>query len=78
MVGMDRSKLAVLCSSSARLAAKGVCTERLLQKIMGLWVFACQFRRPLLSVFEAAYNVGHPEGKPEDRRTLSYASKFVR
>ena len=66
MVGMDRSKLAALCVVSARLAAKGVCTERLLQKIMGLWAFACQFRRPLFALFEAAYTVGHPEGKPNE------------
>ena len=66
IVGMDRTKLALLCIESARLAAAGVCTERLLQKVMGLWAFACQFRRPMFSLFQAAYKVGHPEGKPND------------
>ena len=66
MVGMDRCKLATLCTVSACLASLGICAERLLQKIMGLWAFACQFRRPLFALFESAYRIGHPAGKPNE------------
>ena len=64
LVGMDRTKLVMLSFLTALLAQKGVVSERLLQKVLGLWAFALQFRRPLFSLLHAAYHVGHPEGCP--------------
>ena len=61
---MDRTKLVMLSFLTALLAQKGVVSERLLQKVLGLWAFALQFRRPLFSLLQAAYHVGHPEGCP--------------
>ena len=49
---------------TARLAAIGYASERLLQKVSGLWAFACQFRRPLFSVFDTLYSPSHPSGDP--------------
>ena len=42
-VGMDRSKLVSLCAHT------GGGTERLQHKILALWAFAFQFRRPLFA-----------------------------
>ena len=65
-VAMDRSKLLALCVESARLASLGVCSERLLQKVLGLWAFGMQFRRPLFALFQEVYQVGHPQGLPDE------------
>ena len=64
LVGMDGTKLAMLSFLTALLAQKGVVSERLLQKVLGLWASALQFKRPLFSLLQAAYHVGHPEGCP--------------
>ena len=63
-VSMDRTRLVSLCVCTARVAAHGVITERVLQKLLGLWAFAFQFRRPLFAIFEVAYHVSHPSGNP--------------
>ena len=47
LVSMDPTKLVSLCKVTAQLAHVGVASERLLSKVMGLWAFAFQFRRPL-------------------------------
>ena len=62
LVSMDCTRLAALCLLTAQVASVGACSERLLHKILGLWAFAFQFRRPLFSLFDKAYKVGHPEG----------------
>ena len=43
-VAMDRTKLVALCAVTARIAASRLCSERLLQKLLGLWAFVFQFR----------------------------------
>ena len=65
LLSIDSTKLAALSWTSARLARSGVCTEVLLQKVLGLWAFAFQFRRPLFSLFASAYRTGHPDGLRE-------------
>ena len=57
---MDRTKLCMVMFLTARVAAAGQATSRLLQKLLGLWAFAFQFRRPLFSVLEEVYKIGHP------------------
>ena len=64
VIAMDSTKLMALVWQTARLAAIGYASERLLQKVSGLWAFACQFRRPLFSVFDALYSTSHPSGDP--------------
>ena len=62
-VGMDREKLAALSAETAGFAAGTLASEHLLQKVLGLWAFAFQFRRPLFSIFQECYRVGHPTAK---------------
>ena len=59
-LAIDRTRLASGCGRNHH--------ERQLHKLVGLWLwaFAFKFRRPLFSFFEAVYNVGHPEGRPDD------------
>ena len=65
LVSMDATKLISLCVVTARVAQSKICTERLLQKLLGLWAFAFQFRRPLFSLFQQVYRIGHPKGLPD-------------
>ena len=51
----------------------GFCAERLLQKVTGLWAFACQSRRPMFSLFQEAYRVGHLDGKAREPFQLPLA-----
>ena len=59
-LAIDRTRLASGCGRNHH--------ERQLHKLVGLWLWALafKFRRPLFSLFEAVYNVGHPEGRPDD------------
>ena len=59
---MDCTKLAALVLVTAQVAKLGMCSERLLQQLLGLWAFAFQFRRPMFALFSVVYHVGHPEG----------------
>ena len=61
-VGINRTKLAALCPCTCRIACKGVISVRVLQKLLGLWAFAMQFRRPLFSLLHVAYHVSHRDG----------------
>ena len=61
-MGINRTKLAALCPCTCRIACKGVISVRVLQKLLGLWAFAMQFRRPLFSLLHVAYHVSHRDG----------------
>ena len=71
LVGMDRAKLSQLSFHTALLVAKGVASENLLQRVLGLWAFGLQFRRPLFAVLQVAYNTGHPAGEPHSPFRMS-------
>ena len=71
LLSMDATKLISLIVVTARVAKSKICTERLLQKLLGLWAFAFQFRRPLFSLFQEVYRIGHPEGFPDSPFQLS-------
>ena len=59
------SRLCVcVCVCTAKAAAGKASTERLLQKLLGLWAFAFQFRRPLFSLFEECTMQDILEGLP--------------
>ena len=62
LVSMDCTRLGALCMLTAQVTSVSACSERLLHKMLGLWAFAFQFRRPLFSLFDKAYKVGHPDG----------------
>ena len=64
LLSMDCTKLVALSLTTACRAASGKTAERLLQKILGLWAFAFQFRRALFCLLSEANRVGHPLGDP--------------
>ena len=63
IISMDRTRLVNLIVCTAQVTQLGVCTQHLLQRLAGLWAFAFQFRRPLFSVFQDLYHLGHPNGQ---------------
>ena len=66
LLSMDCTKLAALCLVTSRVASLGICTEKLLQKLLGLWAFACQFRRPMFALFSESCSMSHLHGKPSE------------
>ena len=64
MLSMDCTRLSWLCLVTAQITQVGLCTQRLLEKVLGLWAFGFQFRRPLFSIFSEVYKTGHPAGDP--------------
>ena len=64
VVSMDCTRLAALCVVTGSVGL-GKCRERILQKLLGLWAFSFQCRRPLFSIFDTACKVGHAEGLPD-------------
>ena len=59
-----RSRLVVLSLLTMRVVELGTCTPNLLSIILGCWIHALLFRRPLFSVLDAVFKDG--QGRPRN------------
>ncbi len=58
-VSAPRDRLTLLVWISAIICRKGTCTYRLFASLLGCWIHALLFRRPMLSLVDALFKVGH-------------------
>ena len=57
-VSAPRDRLTLLVWISAIICRKGTCTYKLFASLLGCWIHALLFRRPLLSLVDALFKVG--------------------
>ncbi|CAE8616972.1 unnamed protein product [Polarella glacialis] len=72
LVGMPRHKLWLLMQITVEIASLGVCSQELLESLLGLWAYAYSFRRSLFSVLFYLYREHSPDGKRDTIFKLSF------
>ena len=58
IVGPPRDRMLSLASLTASLAKRGSATRELIEKLLGCWVHALMFRRPVFCVFDSLFREG--------------------
>ena len=71
------SKLSALLELSAAVVALAFCRPRLLQRLVGKWLWVCLLQRPLLSLFRPLFAQAHSARRrvmlwPSSRRALTH------
>ena len=71
MVSAPRSRIALLMFTTMLVVKKRTVTRRVLQSLLGCWIHACLFRRPVFSVMDCIFSEGIENSNPDCSFELS-------